>query len=274
MELTFKVNQVFLERLQDKLDGLARLPLDEQQAFALRCKSQGIQIFHKMPYTVSKAYLRKKSAHLVVLEGLGSLMIGKKSCYNLKDQVKVTLPAGATLESFQQFLSIFELEDALKKSTREDIERLKVGKLFRTFFPAEAHPIERSDSFFTLPLDQLKQKIIDTVPNMKDIFAQHTVTKIELLPGYVRYGVPVQKEVHALGGRALTTALTSTDAFHLNLGSDKDSFSIFTMVLGGQVVAINRTDLVMAEKLFREGLPAREILKKIWNYKPNRRSRR
>jgi hypothetical protein len=121
--------------------------------------------------------------------------------------VKVTLPPGATLESFQHFLSIFGLEDALKKSTTEDFERLKIGKLFRTFFPAEAHPIERSESFFTLPLDQLKQKVIDTVPNMEEIFAQHTVEKKELLPGYVRYGVPVAKEVYAFRRTGLNNSV-------------------------------------------------------------------
>ncbi len=209
LELSFRINPLFQSKLQDMIQKLSELNPEEQQAFAHQCQARGIKIYSKMPYTVDKSAIVKKAAHLIVLEGLGSLMVGRNSYHTLRDQVKITLSEGATLESFNSFLTIFGLQDALKKSSDEDLERLKVGKVYRTFFPKSVYYLERSEEFFTLPVAQLKQNIIQTNPSMKDIFAQNAVVKHELFPGYVRYGVSVDKKVHALGGVALTTALTS-----------------------------------------------------------------
>lgn len=201
IELSFKINHIVLQRLRDLLYELEQLTGKEQQTFA------GLHQSKSMTYR----YLpEKKVSHVVVLEGLGSLMLGHKFCYSLSNQVKVTLPEGATFESFHQFLSIFGLEEALKRSTKGDIERLKIGVLFRTFFPTYAYGLERDESFFTLPLDQLKEKMITMAPAMEQIFGERTVEKKELLPGYVRYGVPVDQDLRSLGGRALTTVLTTT----------------------------------------------------------------
>ncbi len=222
LELTFRVNHLFQEKLQDMIQKLSELSPEEQQAFAHGCQARGIKIYNKMPYTVDKSAIVKKSAHLIVLEGLGSLMIGKNSYHTLKDQVKITLSEEATLKSFNDFLTIFGLQDALKKSSDEDLERLKVGKVYRTFFPKSVYYLEHSEEFFTLPVAQLKQKIIETDPAMKDIFVQNTIVKHELFPGYVRYGVPVGQKVHALGGLALTTALTGlSNSFDTEKGLDR-----------------------------------------------------
>ncbi|MGH2611820.1 MAG: hypothetical protein ACRDFB_02080, partial [Rhabdochlamydiaceae bacterium] len=204
-ELSFRLNHIYHDRLRTIIKALDKLKPDERSEIA------DCSINRNATYLVGQQPIDLDSAYEVNIPALsGTLMIGKKEYYNAKDHVKISLGGRASLEGFHRFLSIFGLEDALQRSSDEDLERLKVGVLFRTFFPTEAYPMEQHDeSHYTLPVVQLKQKIIDAVPEAKDIFSNNSVQKSELFPGYVRYGVPVDKKVYDLGARALTTALIS-----------------------------------------------------------------
>jgi hypothetical protein len=59
MELTFKVNHVFLLRLQERLDGLARLTLEEQQALLFAAKHKESRSTIKCPTQYPKPSFAK-----------------------------------------------------------------------------------------------------------------------------------------------------------------------------------------------------------------------
>jgi uncharacterized protein YjbI with pentapeptide repeats len=209
LELSFRVNHIFHKRLRKIIGAMKEMSPEEQLEFAKEFQACGMKLKSKATYTLGQQRSFSNSAYKVTIDGVGSLMVGRKSYYSLKDQVKVTLKDGATLESFHHFLAIFGLQDALKKSSEEDLEKLKLGILFRTFFPMKAHYLEKNGDTFNLTLDQLKQKLIDEVPKMEKIMGKYAVQKIELFPGYFKYGVPLDKKAYSMGARALTTALTS-----------------------------------------------------------------
>src|SRR5262249_5803378 len=109
--------------------------------------------------------------------------------------------------------SFLNLDDAFRTSSADDIERLKIGQLYRTFYPKEATLLERKDEYFDLSVEQLKKKIISTNPKMKSILEKMlpTMTTEEILPGRLRYVVPeISKMIYAQGGRALISTITGT----------------------------------------------------------------
>jgi hypothetical protein len=208
-ELYFRVNHIYHERLKQIMDGLKELDGEGRMEFACLFKAGGVGIDYEAVYALGQKNMGKGSAYQANFEGLGSLCLGNEQVYNLKDLVKVTLSEGATLESFQHFLSIFGLDDALQQSTKDDLEKIKLGVLFRTFFPQQSYYLEKDGAVFTLSSEQLKQKIIETVPQMDALFKKYPPVQRELFPGYVRFGVAVDRHLAKLGGRALTTVLTS-----------------------------------------------------------------
>ncbi len=201
IELSFRINHIYHQRLRRMINAFNELKLVEQEDVVHLLLNQRIK-----PDSQHGFY----KGDMVVFDKLGTLnFVKNEDVYNSKDQVKVTLPQGATLESFKHFLSHFGLQDALERSSDEDIERIKIGILFRTFFPSKAYETEKDDSFFTLPLNKLKQRIVWVAPQMEEHFKQESIEARELFPGYVKYGVAIDKKAYALGARALTTSLTS-----------------------------------------------------------------
>jgi hypothetical protein len=208
IELSFKVNHLYEERLRRILQGLETMSPDEQRDFALHYQSPRMTATSYGTYFVGQKCNMGNIASVVTLDGLGSLMLGPGSFYSFKNHVKVTLAPSATLDSFRHFLSIFGLQDAAEKSSAEELEKIKIAAVFKTYFPTQAYDAEKEDDYFTLPLNQFKQKIIENIPAIKDIFEQQTVTKNELLPGCVKYGVKIDQEASSRGARALTAAVT------------------------------------------------------------------
>jgi hypothetical protein len=107
-------------------------------------------------------------------------------------------------------ISFLDMDDALRLSTHEDIDRIKLGHLYRIFFPRDATPLERSDEFFLLTLEQLKEKMFKTT-GMKEIYDTFfdKMKPYEILPGKVRYRVVgLAEKAYESGARALTAALT------------------------------------------------------------------
>ncbi len=207
LELSFRVNHIFEERLRAILQGLNTMSPEEKRDFALYFQSSQMKVRSDAAYFVGKNCKIGDNASEVTLDGLGSLMLGPTDYYSFKNHVKVTLGPRVTLDSFHRFLSIFGLQDAVEKSSAEELEKIKMAVLFKTYFPKEAYDAEKEDAFFMLPLNQLKGKIIENIPAMKDLFEQQTVTKNELFPGCVRYGVKIDQAAYSQGARALTTAV-------------------------------------------------------------------
>jgi hypothetical protein len=75
-----------------------------------------------------------------------------------------------------------------------------------------ADKLKKEELFFQLSPEDLKQKIVEIAPGMKKHFETYQIQETEILPGFVRYSIPIDNEVRALGGRALTAALLTNDA--------------------------------------------------------------
>jgi len=208
-ELSFRVNHIYHERLKQIIDGLNQLNEEDRKDFARQFQAAGLGVNCQAAYVLGQKNMGEGSAYQADFEGLGSLIIGNEQIYNLKDYVKVTLNKGATLESFHHFLSIFGLDDALQKSTKDDLEKIKLGVLFRIFFPKESYYLEKDGTTFTLSAEQLKQKIIETAPKMDEYFKKYSAVQRELFPGYVKFGVAVDQRLSGFGAKGLTTVLTS-----------------------------------------------------------------
>lgn len=158
-------------------------------------------------FKIATSALVLKDGHKITLEGLGTLMIGRLDEYYEKDRLFVQVREGQDIDTFIKVLSPIGLCDALQPSSPEDLLRMKVGLLFRAFFPRDAFTLERSERFFDSSLDRLKCEIITQKPEMERIFQEHLprMEPREILPGYFRYAIPGFGQ--NIGVRALTHSL-------------------------------------------------------------------
>lgn len=215
-ELDFKVNHVFRNSLETLIQGLNDFSPDEMKEFLdlTHSHAKGLKL-EKVPYALSNETGKSVgTAYKITLEGLGSVLVGDSAKYpNLYDRVRVEMESDKSIYECHELLSFFNLEDAIKSSSKEDFERLKIGQLFRVYHPKEASIFEREDKFFTLSIKQLKEEIIQKAPSMKDRF-KNMLPKMEateILPGRVRYSIPgLSDKAYDLGGRALVSTITGT----------------------------------------------------------------
>lgn len=222
-ELDFKVNHVFRERLQVLIEGLKDFKPHEMREF-LQLTSSHAKDFKMeiVPFVFSPETGKKiGAAHQLTLEGLGTIYIGASEEFpNIFDRVKVHIEENASLYQLHELLSFFNLDDALRLSSVEDIERLKMGHLFRVFYPQEATILERKDLFFKLSAAELKAEIIKQVSGMQEIFDTYLahMEAVEVFPGKMRYNIPgLADKARELGARALITTLTGASGEELNV---------------------------------------------------------
>ena len=106
-------------------------------------------------------------------------------------KITVEMEDGKSLYDFHEVLSFLDLDDELRHSAKEDIDRMKIGHLFRMIVPKEATLFERSDAFFDLPFDELKKEILKRAPEMEGII-EKWLPKMELketFKGKMRYAI-------------------------------------------------------------------------------------
>lgn len=211
-ELDFKVNHVFRDRIKhaiQEIETLQKAELKETLAFA-NSHIKDITI-EKVPFEISENLVLGKACK-ITFEGVGSLMIGASSDYpNLYDRVIVRIDAGKNLYDLHEMLAFVRLDDVIRMSTDDELQRLKMGHLFRTFFPKDATAFERTDAFFDLSLDALKAEMIQKAPGIQEIFERYLdqLEVYEILPGRVRYRITgFAAHLHELGARALIASIT------------------------------------------------------------------
>ena len=215
--LEFKINHVFRDRLQDLINDLENSsPEDLKEIFQLYgSRVEDISIDRKpINNTDPDDWWTPDLGEVyeVYLKGLGKISIGGSGeVINLYDRITVEMEEGKNLYDFHEALSFLNLDDALRLSAKEDIDRMKMGHLFRMFAPKEATLFERTDPFFDLPLDQFKKEILTRSPEMEGVFDQW-FSKMELretLPGRMRWNVDgLSAQLQKQGARGLTAALT------------------------------------------------------------------
>ncbi len=215
-QLIFKVNHLFRDRLELLMSEMKDLNQQQVQECLQLLGSHAKNVeFSLVPmplFSDEKQSISFNSAWKISFEGLGTIFVGASpDCSGLYDLVKVEIPEEKNLYRLHELLSFFNLDETLCQARLEDIERLKMGHLFRIFYPKEATLLERQERFFTLSLEELRAEMIQKAPLMEEAFKTHLpqMELREILPGRLRYGIPgLADEVHKLGGRALIATVT------------------------------------------------------------------
>lgn len=211
-ELDFKINHVFRTSLQETIDQLSSMDKHVLRAILNRTESHGkdIRIERNQPFPLGQETMG--NATKITMDGLGTIFIGSSSDIpTLYNRVVVRMDADKTINDFHELLSFFHLDASFQISTSDDIERLKIGHLFRVFYPKEALAFERSEAFFFNPIEQIKAQITEFVPEMEAIFDTYLnqMTPGEILPGKMRYRIKgLAQKTFEHGARALTAAIT------------------------------------------------------------------
>ncbi|MDP1608152.1 MAG: hypothetical protein Q8L98_02425 [Chlamydiales bacterium] len=213
-ELEFKVNHVFREQIQEMIQEFSTLDRTEMKEMLEMTGShaKGVLVEKNQTFFVEDKEIG--NATKITLDGLGSIFVGNDSAIpSMYNRVIVQMDAEKNLYEFHELMAFLDIDRALHVSRAEDIDRLKMGHLFRIFFPKEATPLERSKEFFDLPLDDLKAKMIEKAPEMERIFNEYyeNMTPEEILEGRVRYRVNgLADRAYEEGARGLTAAITGT----------------------------------------------------------------
>ncbi len=188
---------------------------------------------------------------VVQVNGLGKFELGDQSNVTaLYNRVRVNMPENSTAQDLHMLLCLFGLNQALKPSTPDQILRMKMGILFRTFYPTQGTKLEHTSTYFDLSTDELKKKMIDLAPGMKTHF-KNELSKMkqeEILPGYKRWTIPsIAKKAKALGAQALTSQLTSINTWTSSKTQIKDSCETIAGILS--------IGALSSEERFTAGLP-------------------
>lgn len=204
--LDFKVNHVFRDRLEKIITDMNGYSQDDIKELL------GLYGSHATNISVSKQpgdFVGEN--YEINLEGIGKITIGADSdVITLYDKVSIQMEKGKNLYDFHEALSFLNLDDALRQSASEDVERMKMGHLFRMFKPREATLFERTESFFELSLEDFKKEICASSPEMHSIFKKY-LPKMELreiVPGRMRYAIDgLSNELSKKGALGLTAGL-------------------------------------------------------------------
>lgn len=214
-ECEFKVNHVFREKLQETINQLQKFKASEirdiLQLTGSHAKSLVIEKY-KEDFKGKDSF---KEIYQIAASGLGQISIGasRDNSPNIFDRVVILMDAEKNLFDLHELLSLMNLDTALISSSKNDLDRLKMGHLFRIFFPREATPFERNEDFFSLSTQELLDKMIEKAPQMKEVYNRYfdQIEEAEILPGRVRYKIKgLTNEIQKLGGRYLTAALTGS----------------------------------------------------------------
>jgi hypothetical protein len=225
-ELDFKVNHVFREKIQGTIDDFSKLKMKEMQEVLQITQSHATSIRIEKNQVLPLGNGSMDGATKITLEGLGSIWIGSSpDLPTMYDRVVVQMDTKKNLFDFHELMAFLNVDQALHTSSGQDLDRLKMGHLFRTFCPQQATFFERSQEFFDLSLDQLKEKMIEKAPEMEKIFDDYysKMTPGEIFSGKIRYRINgLAKEAYEQGARGLTAAITgaySDDALFSRIAS-------------------------------------------------------
>ncbi len=219
-ELEFKVNHVFRQKIEENIQALQKACKNpkELKAFLILNKANidGIKISTLEEKTKNWWDFNTKTTCKVDIIGKGTIEIGSSPEFiNSYDTVKVTLREGESIYNLHQTLCMLGLEDALKQSSLDDLQRMKLGHLFHSLSPEEAFKLERSEAFFNLSTEELKREMIQKDPKMKGYFDSYldTMELKDILPGRSRmHMLGLTKDlIKEFGNFHLTTMLTGTN---------------------------------------------------------------
>ncbi len=86
-------------------------------------------------------------------------------------------------------VTLLGLGPLLQLQRPQDDERIKMGQLFKAYYPVSSYELERTSAFYELSLDQLRRKMISLERGMEKIFNKYLdeqpdlMVKEEIYPG-------------------------------------------------------------------------------------------
>jgi hypothetical protein len=216
IELDMRINHVFRKRLERLFDQMKNVDEGQLKEMLALSHSHASDIrFEQSIFPVGQKVIGPSQR--IVFEGVGSITIGSSPDFpNLHGRLIIQMDAKKPIFAMHEMLALLDLTDTLKTSTQEDLVRLKIGHLFRTFYPREATPFERSDAFFELPIEDLKAEIVKRAPEMKTLFETYLdrMEAREILPGRMRYAIPgLADRARAEGAQALIAGISSKNQY-------------------------------------------------------------
>ena len=149
----------------------------------------------------------------IQFKGLGNIIIGvSPEDYSSYNTVKIQLGPGSNLYDFHGALSLLDLQDSLAQSSAQDIERMKLGQLFRLFNPIGATWLERDEFFFSSTISELEDKMIEIDPSMQKHIKEDKDKLVfkETLGGIQRLQYQnLDQELYDLGARDISAIITT-----------------------------------------------------------------
>ncbi len=201
--------------IENMPNGLSLIAQFEPSAEEARKAMVELMPAIKAAFAQGVVYPTIGSAERIDIHGLGRVTIGSSPTYvGIQNRVTVEIEENKNLYQLHELLAFLNLDSAIDVSNDEDIERLKIGQLFRSYYPRLATPFERSAAFFSLPIGALKKEITQIAPDMQTHFDQDlaSMETFDILPGRKRYGNPsLDEKCYTEGARALTAVLTGFD---------------------------------------------------------------
>lgn len=212
--LDFKLNHVFREKLQAALQELQKIAEGDQKLLLSLRGSDAKNITIEQITTYFNEWNSLGTSYKITIPDLGTIIIGaSKEFPTLYNRVQVHVHHSKGIYGFHKLLSIVGLENVFEKSMWVDIERMKLGQLFRVFSPKDATLLERTEEFFILPIDQLKLKMIQLDPKMESVFEKYLpqMELVDIVNGRRRFAIKgLADELRGKGAKALTSVITGT----------------------------------------------------------------
>lgn len=129
-------------------------------------------------------------------------------------------PPGGSLTLLHQMATAVGLGPIVLPTPPQEIKRLKMAFLFRTFFPAKAFPMERMKEFYEIPINHLQEWIESYEQGMKAIFKKYFIDKPDLLveeetyPGKRTWSIrDLSEQVRVQGGWGLMASVGNGRTF-------------------------------------------------------------
>jgi hypothetical protein len=212
IELEFKVNHVFREKLATLIKSLNSIESSDLNDLLKIFNSHASEItFNSENSLKIESYYKPKDI-VINVKDIAKISIGKsRKVIGLYDRIKICFEKDKNLYDLHEVLAFFDLTDVIKKSAQEDLERMKLGQIFRMCSPKDATKFERTNEFFDLPIDLLKEKIVELVPDMQTNFQKYLslCEMKEILPGKLRLAIKgLSDELYKLGARNISSVIT------------------------------------------------------------------
>lgn len=227
----FKISRYARNDIQDIIEAIRANPEAFKASLPDMLKGKSVKIEEVPHGYVGKAldgvdtsfYPTNAKALQIEFEGLGRFIIGNSpeiGCLitNVRVEMVAGLKEGEGLNALHQMLAVLGCGPVMGAQHKEDEERMKVAQIFRAFFPSQAITMEQAKEFYEIPIEDLKEKIIEQVPEMKPLLEKYLIKspqllyKEEIYPGRTVWCVAdLADQIKAQNVCGLVTGISSID---------------------------------------------------------------